>query len=63
MTFADLLSKDERVVHTWLCLSGDEEPPVAAALRCGAATVCKAELHHHHHLEHSDAALTPVASL
>uniref|UniRef100_A0A3Q0SB16 Interleukin-17 receptor D n=1 Tax=Amphilophus citrinellus TaxID=61819 RepID=A0A3Q0SB16_AMPCI len=41
----------------------DEEPPTAASLRCGAATVCKAELHHHHHLEHSDAALTPVASL
>ncbi|XP_030585147.1 interleukin-17 receptor D isoform X1 [Archocentrus centrarchus] len=42
---------------------GDEEPPTAASLRCGAATVCKAELHHHHHLEHSDAALKPVASL
>ncbi|XP_034725367.1 interleukin-17 receptor D [Etheostoma cragini] len=52
---------------------GDEEPPAVTLLRCSAATVCKAELHHqhhqhhqhhhhHHHLEHSDA-LAPVASL
>ncbi|XP_029682633.1 interleukin-17 receptor D isoform X2 [Takifugu rubripes] len=26
---------------------GDEEPPTVGALGCGAATVCKAELHHH----------------
>uniref|UniRef100_A0A4W6FW26 Interleukin-17 receptor D n=1 Tax=Lates calcarifer TaxID=8187 RepID=A0A4W6FW26_LATCA len=41
---------------------GDEEPPVVTSLRCSTATVCKAELHHHHHLEHSDG-LAPVASL
>ncbi|XP_044205251.1 interleukin-17 receptor D isoform X1 [Thunnus albacares] len=40
---------------------GDEEPPAVALLRCSAATVCKAELHHHHHLEHSDG-LEPVVS-
>ncbi|KAM4741867.1 interleukin-17 receptor D [Anableps anableps] len=32
---------------------GDEEPPTVASLRC--STACKAQLHHHHHLEHSDA--------
>uniref|UniRef100_A0A3B4YTI9 Interleukin-17 receptor D n=1 Tax=Seriola lalandi dorsalis TaxID=1841481 RepID=A0A3B4YTI9_SERLL len=41
---------------------GDEEPPVVTSLRCSTATVCKAELHHHHHLEHSDGH-APVASL
>ncbi|XP_041837425.1 interleukin-17 receptor D [Melanotaenia boesemani] len=41
---------------------GDEEPSVIASLRCSATTVCKAELHHHHHLEHNDA-LTRAASL
>ncbi|KAA8593279.1 hypothetical protein FQN60_009395, partial [Etheostoma spectabile] len=41
---------------------GDEEPPAVTLLRCSAATVCKAELHHHRHLEHSDG-LAPVASL
>ncbi|TKS70831.1 Interleukin-17 receptor D [Collichthys lucidus] len=41
---------------------GDEEPPAVTSLRCSAARVCKAELHHHHHLEHSDG-LTTVASL
>ncbi|XP_031708433.1 interleukin-17 receptor D [Anarrhichthys ocellatus] len=34
---------------------GDEEPPAVTSLRC------KAELHHHHHLEHSDGP-APVAS-
>uniref|UniRef100_A0A3Q4HI81 Interleukin-17 receptor D n=1 Tax=Neolamprologus brichardi TaxID=32507 RepID=A0A3Q4HI81_NEOBR len=42
---------------------GDEEAPGATSLSCSAATVCKAELHHHHHLEQNDAVLTPVASL
>ncbi|KAF3856756.1 hypothetical protein F7725_017479 [Dissostichus mawsoni] len=41
---------------------GDEEPPAVMSLRCSAATVCKAELHHHHHLEHADG-LAPVATL
>ncbi|XP_035518287.1 interleukin-17 receptor D [Morone saxatilis] len=41
---------------------GDEEPPAVTSLHCSAATVCKAELHHHHHLEHSEG-LAPVASL
>uniref|UniRef100_A0A3B4G2R3 Interleukin-17 receptor D n=1 Tax=Pundamilia nyererei TaxID=303518 RepID=A0A3B4G2R3_9CICH len=41
----------------------DEEAPAATSLSCSAATVCKAELHHHHHLEQNDAVLTPVASL
>ncbi|KAI4826824.1 hypothetical protein KUCAC02_030255 [Chaenocephalus aceratus] len=41
---------------------GDEEPPAVTSLRCSAATVCKAELHHHHHLEHADG-LAPVATL
>ncbi|XP_038553249.1 interleukin-17 receptor D [Micropterus salmoides] len=41
---------------------GDEEPPAVTLLRCSAATVCKAELHHYQHLEHSDG-LAPVASL
>ncbi|KAM9860117.1 interleukin-17 receptor D [Aulostomus maculatus] len=41
---------------------GDEEPPAVVSLHCSTATVCKAELHHHHHLEHSDG-LEPVASL
>lgn len=47
--------------HLAFCLSGDEEPPAVALLRCSSATVCKAELHHHHHLEHSDG-LEPVVS-
>nr|XP_040060521.1 interleukin-17 receptor D isoform X1 [Gasterosteus aculeatus aculeatus] len=38
---------------------GDEEPPAVTSLRCGAAALRKAQLHHHH-LEHSDG---PVASL
>uniref|UniRef100_UPI0037E8FA0C interleukin-17 receptor D n=1 Tax=Semicossyphus pulcher TaxID=241346 RepID=UPI0037E8FA0C len=38
---------------------GDEEPPAVTSLRCSAATVCKAELHHHDHLEHGDG-LAPV---
>ncbi|CAI5687298.1 interleukin-17 receptor D isoform X2 [Oreochromis niloticus] len=42
---------------------GDEEAPAATPLSCSAATVCKAELHHHHHLEQNDVVLTPVASL
>uniref|UniRef100_A0A668RLT5 Interleukin-17 receptor D n=1 Tax=Oreochromis aureus TaxID=47969 RepID=A0A668RLT5_OREAU len=41
----------------------DEEAPAATPLSCSAATVCKAELHHHHHLEQNDVVLTPVASL
>ncbi|AWP02220.1 putative interleukin-17 receptor D-like, partial [Scophthalmus maximus] len=41
---------------------GDEEPSVVASLRCSAAAVCKAELHHHRHLEHGEG-LAPVASL
>uniref|UniRef100_A0A7N6B5M9 Interleukin-17 receptor D n=1 Tax=Anabas testudineus TaxID=64144 RepID=A0A7N6B5M9_ANATE len=41
---------------------GDEEPPAVTSLRCSTATVCKAELHHHHHLEHSEG-LATVASL
>uniref|UniRef100_A0A3Q1HJP3 Interleukin-17 receptor D n=1 Tax=Anabas testudineus TaxID=64144 RepID=A0A3Q1HJP3_ANATE len=40
----------------------DEEPPAVTSLRCSTATVCKAELHHHHHLEHSEG-LATVASL
>ncbi|MEQ2194099.1 hypothetical protein XENOCAPTIV_023217 [Xenoophorus captivus] len=32
---------------------GDEEPPTMASLRC--STACKAQLHHHHHLDHGDA--------
>uniref|UniRef100_A0A671XVZ8 Interleukin-17 receptor D n=1 Tax=Sparus aurata TaxID=8175 RepID=A0A671XVZ8_SPAAU len=40
---------------------GDEEPPAVTSLHCSAATVCKAELHHNHHLEHSEG-LAPVAS-
>ncbi|XP_070696418.1 interleukin-17 receptor D [Pempheris klunzingeri] len=40
---------------------GDEEPPAVTSLGCSAATVCKAELHHHRHLEHSDG-LAPLAS-
>ncbi|XP_056294099.1 interleukin-17 receptor D isoform X2 [Pseudoliparis swirei] len=35
---------------------GDEEPPAVTSL------LCKAELHHHHHLDHGDG-LAPVASL
>uniref|UniRef100_A0A3Q2UMS9 Interleukin-17 receptor D n=1 Tax=Fundulus heteroclitus TaxID=8078 RepID=A0A3Q2UMS9_FUNHE len=31
---------------------GDEEPPTVASLGC--STACKAQLHHHHHLEHDD---------
>ncbi|XP_034021098.1 interleukin-17 receptor D isoform X2 [Thalassophryne amazonica] len=41
---------------------GDEELPAITLLRCSATTVCKAELHHHHHLEYSDG-FAPVASL
>uniref|UniRef100_A0A667YI94 Interleukin-17 receptor D n=1 Tax=Myripristis murdjan TaxID=586833 RepID=A0A667YI94_9TELE len=41
---------------------GDEEPPAVASLHCSVATVCKAGLHHHRHLEHGDG-LKPVASL
>ncbi|XP_053725186.1 interleukin-17 receptor D [Synchiropus splendidus] len=37
---------------------GDEEPPAVVPLRCSTATVCKAELHQHHHSD----ALEPVAS-
>ncbi|XP_041638927.1 interleukin-17 receptor D [Cheilinus undulatus] len=40
---------------------GDEEPPAVTSLHCSASTVCKAELHHHDHLEHGDR-LAPVAS-
>ncbi|XP_034539376.1 interleukin-17 receptor D isoform X1 [Notolabrus celidotus] len=40
---------------------GDEEPPAVTSLRCSSATVCKAELHHHDHLERGDG-LSPVAS-
>ncbi|KAM9364897.1 interleukin-17 receptor D [Pholidichthys leucotaenia] len=40
----------------------DEEPLAVASLLCSADTVYKAELHHHHHLDHSDT-LTPVVSL
>ncbi|XP_020486384.2 interleukin-17 receptor D [Labrus bergylta] len=39
---------------------GDEEPPAVSSLRCSAATVCKAQLHHHDHLKHSEG-LAPVA--
>uniref|UniRef100_A0A3Q3GS91 Interleukin-17 receptor D n=1 Tax=Labrus bergylta TaxID=56723 RepID=A0A3Q3GS91_9LABR len=38
----------------------DEEPPAVSSLRCSAATVCKAQLHHHDHLKHSEG-LAPVA--
>ncbi|KAM4612850.1 interleukin-17 receptor D [Polymixia lowei] len=41
---------------------GDEEPPAVGSLHCTVATVCKAQLHHHRPLEHSDG-LTPVAPL
>lgn len=38
---------------------GDEEPLAVMSLRCSAATVCKAELHNHHHSD----GLATVASL
>lgn len=43
-------------------LSGDEEVPAVTSLRCSAVTVCKAELHHNHHLEQNDT-LARAASL
>ncbi|XP_056128750.1 interleukin-17 receptor D [Lampris incognitus] len=41
---------------------GDEEPPAVSSLHCSVSTVCKAQLHHHRHLEHSEGP-TPVDPL
>ncbi|KAJ8404115.1 hypothetical protein AAFF_G00344650 [Aldrovandia affinis] len=37
---------------------GDEEPPAGSSVHCAGPTICKAELHHHHSMEHSEGLAT-----